>query len=440
VKLFPYQDEGARWLAGKRRALLGDGMRCGKTPQSIVAADMIGAHSILVVCPGIARQNWAREFDAFSLYGRPVAVVMSKDDLIEPNGVTILSMDGSRNAALHARVMEHRWDVLIIDEGHFLKEPNSQRTKQVCSAKGFAARADRIWFLTGTPMLNHPAELWVTMRTCGATKDDYETFMNRFCKWFMGDYGPVIKGMKNIEELKALLKPIMLRRTYHGMFPETPQPTWYDIELDPKHIHPDDLRDMEKLEDHPAFGRRIREWFTRMNAGDDVDISDCIPKSNFAELRHATGFAKIRPTAAWLREQLVTQAIDKIVVFGHHNKTLEILEADLHPFGAASIYGATKDTERQKRIDRFNREPERRVLCVQDQIGRTAIDLTGAHHLLFAELDPVPENNAQAAMRVQGPRQTKPVHIHVARLPNSTDDMLTRILAKKSQMASELFD
>ena len=51
MSLFPYQEEGARWLASKRRALLGDGMRCGKTPQSIVAADLVNAHSILVVFP-----------------------------------------------------------------------------------------------------------------------------------------------------------------------------------------------------------------------------------------------------------------------------------------------------------------------------------------------------------------------------------------------------
>jgi SWI/SNF-related matrix-associated actin-dependent regulator 1 of chromatin subfamily A len=438
VTLFDYQNEGATWLAGQRRAILGDGMRVGKTPQAIVAADMIGARSVLVVCPGIAREGWGRAWQQWSFFGRPVAVVMDKDDPIEPNGVTILSLDGSRNDALHARIMAHKWDVLILDEAQYLKEPKSQRTKQVCSAKGFAARAGRIWFLTGTPMLNHPAELWVMLRTIGVTTEAYSDFMDRFCEWFEGDYGPVVKGMKNLPELKHMLAPVMLRRTYHQMFPDVPTPIWHDVELDLAHCWEEELANLRRVEGMERYGRRLEIWLRRQAAGEDVPIYDCIPKSCFAEMRHLTALAKMKPTAIWLKGMLDRDEIDKVVVFAHHGRMLDVLQDELRDYGAKTVYGATRPEQRQRRIDFFNQRYHRRVLLMQDSIGRTAIDLTGACHLVFSELDTVPDNNAQAAMRVQGPKQTRPVHLWVPRLPGTTDDLVTQILLRKSKMVVDL--
>lgn len=440
MTLYAYQNEGAAWLASKKRAILADGMRVGKTPQAIVAADIIGARSILVVCPGIARTGWARAWQQWSFFGRPVAVVQDKYDPIEPKGVTIISLDGARARELHAEVMLHKWDVLIVDEAHYLKEPKSQRTKMVCSAKGFASRAGRIWFLTGTPMLNHPAELWVMLRTIGATNLDYLPFMDRFCEWFEGDYGPVVKSMKNAAELKKMLEPVMLRRTFHQMFPGVPLPVWHDVELDPAHCWEEELANLRRVEGAERFGKRLKTWFDRQQAGEDVPLYDCIPKTNFAEIRHLTALAKMKSISHWLRGMLTSSEIDKCVIFAFHGRVIDVLQEDFRDLGAKSVYGRTEPDRRQKRIDMFNDKWNRRVLLMQDSIGRTAIDLSrGACHLVFAELDPVPDNNAQAAMRVQGPLQTKPVHIWVPRLAGTTDDLVTQILLRKSKMVAELF-
>ena len=257
-KLHGFQDVGAQWLAGRKRALLGDGPRVGKTPQAIVACDLINARSILVVCPGIARENWGREIEAVSLFGRPVAVVLDKDDPIAPDGWTVVSMDGARNDWLHARIMARQWDVLVVDEQQFLANRGAQRTQQVLSAKGFAARAARIWFLTGTPMLNQPDELYVVLRTIGVFRGSFEEFQDRFCEGYHGEYGFVVTAMKNVDELKAMLARVMLRRTYYEMFPDAPRPTWKAVELDPTLTAPEDIAALADLENHPQSGRQVK--------------------------------------------------------------------------------------------------------------------------------------------------------------------------------------
>lgn len=437
MPLKPWQETGARWLAARGRALLADGMRVGKTPQTIAAADYAGAESILIVCPGIARENWAREFDRFSILGRPMAVVMDARDRIEPRGVTILSMDGARNGDLYARVMAHRWDVLAIDEAQYLKSPGSQRTRQVLSAHGFAARARRIWFLTGTPMLNHPGELWIILRTCGRFAGSYKDFLNRFTDWFVGDYGPVVRAVRDADGLRALLEPVMLRRMWHEVSPDTPTPVWGEVRLDPAEISADARATLAAMEADGALGGRLRRLVERIAAGEKVDLSK--QAGGLTQLRSATAVAKAGPVAAWAAGALDSGMIEKLVVFGHHTAMVEQTAARLRDFGAATIHGGTPMRQRQQNIDGFAADPRRRVLVCQDQVARTAIDLTAASHLLFGELDWVPDNNAQAAMRVQGPRQTAPVHLHAAFLPGSSDEGLARVLARKSRMAAEIF-
>lgn len=439
MDLFPYQDTGARWLASRRRALLGDGPRVGKTRQAIIAADMAGLHSVLVVCPGIAREHWGREFAAVSLMDRPIAVVLDKDDPIEPDGVTILSMDGSRNESLHKRVMAHRWDAIIVDEQQFMNHPETQRTKLVLSSKGFASRAGRIWFLTGTPMLNSPDELWVILATISVYRGPHAEFQDRYCKGYFGDFGFTVTGMKNVDELKAMLDKVMLRRTYYQMFPDAPRPTWQSVQLDPTVTDAADIAALADLENHPRYGRAVTKALTRVAAGEEIDWTEAIPQSNFAMLRRLTAAAKTKPSVKWIREMLASGKHDKIVVFAHHSGMVETLAADLTHLGATAIHGKVKPDLRQNHIDQFRDNPARRVIVCQDQIARTAIDLTAADALYFAEMDPVPNNNGQAAMRVQGPKQTKPVTLYCGYLPNSTDERITKINERKSKMELELF-
>src|SRR4051812_43178128 len=91
--LFPYQEEGAQWLATKRRALLADDMGLGKTAQAIRAADLIGAERILILCPAIARTNWVREFSKFSRRGRSFSTVLSATDTWPTSGGIACSYD-----------------------------------------------------------------------------------------------------------------------------------------------------------------------------------------------------------------------------------------------------------------------------------------------------------------------------------------------------------
>jgi len=71
-----------------------------------------------------------------------------------------------------------RWQYLIVDEGHRLKNRHS-RSLEVMSA----LRAKRKLVLTGTPLQNHVAELWSILSFLDSNKfNDVDAFLERFGK------------------------------------------------------------------------------------------------------------------------------------------------------------------------------------------------------------------------------------------------------------------
>ena len=123
-ELSDYQIEGAKFLASKRFALLADDMGLGKTAQAIHASDLIGAKTILVICPAVARVNWKREFYEFSIFDHGFSVCFGPSDW--PGSATICSYEYATR--YDTRLIQMSWDIVIVDESHFIKEPNAKRS------------------------------------------------------------------------------------------------------------------------------------------------------------------------------------------------------------------------------------------------------------------------------------------------------------------------
>ena len=64
MNLYPYQIDGAAFLANRKAALLADDPGLGKTLQAIRALDLARVLKVLVVCPAGVVENWRREIAA----------------------------------------------------------------------------------------------------------------------------------------------------------------------------------------------------------------------------------------------------------------------------------------------------------------------------------------------------------------------------------------
>jgi SNF2 family DNA or RNA helicase len=448
--LFSYQLEGAKWLAERKLALLADEMGVGKTAQVIRACDLINAERIIVLCPAVARINWQREFSRFSSISRNFSLIMGRKDSIVPSNWLISSYD---LVSQEMSLTKSLWDVLILDEAHYLKNHQAKRTRAVYGKQGLIHNTRRCWAITGTPAPNHPGELWVMLYTFGVTKLSYDDFIARFCTGYHSTYGFKITGANtsHIPELKALLSKIMLRRKKEQVVKELP-PIHFDhvtVEAGPVDLDADSwfveyVFPEERTHELTAKLDHERTMITNvMKAAkmgpDGLRVLEAIAKS-VSTIRRYTGLQKLKAVTELVTEEMSQGKYSKLVIFAIHVSIIEGLRKSLRKFNPVVLYGGTPAHKRQKRIDKFQQSAKTQIFIGNIQACGTAINLTAANQVLFVESDWTPAYNSQAAMRCHRIGQDKPVFVRFIGLADSIDEKINLILKRKTRDLTEIFD
>lgn len=421
MKLYPYQQAGAEWLAGKRRALLGDKMGLGKTIQAIEAANITGARRVAVVCPAIARINWQREIDKWALYSPAVKIQ-------------------SYNRLAADRQLRNEWaawrpDVLIIDEAHYLKTKDTSRTKALygphCRGDGLVSCAGATWAMSGTLTPNNASELFPHLRASfpdalpgGGTFAD---FINRYTVWEPGDHGPRFLANKNLPELRAALAPYLLRRRTEDVLPDLPEVRLGELAVEGTAA----MDELQKLE----ATVEVQELMYRL------DDTSAVPEADphIAAFRRVCGVAKAGPVAELVADELASGQYEKVVLFAHHRDVIETLMTALQAFHPVRVWGGDSDAARQRSIDDFQGKPQHRVFVGQITACATAITLTAASQCVFVEQSWVPSDNEQAIYRLRRIGQKSQILCRMAYLDKSIDEAITRALARKTRGLLELY-
>lgn len=415
--LYGYQRAGVDWLLQRKHALLADEPGLGKTAQAIVAATEADAQKILVICPASVVVNWRREIDRFA----PGRISQWR----------VESFDSARSN--RAFLLDIGYDTVIVDEAHMAKSATAQRTRAIfgdkCDGKGgLVERADRVILLSGTPMPNHPAELWPALRalwpeqiTGTAGKPyAYWQFVSKFCKTRDNGFGLQIVGAKNHDLLREKLAPIMLRRTKAEVLPDLPEISFDELYVEGR---------MGVAGPEADKVRAVLE-------SEGVEGLKAIAP-HVATLRRLTGMAKVEPVVDWVREWL--EGCDrKIVLFAHHREVVTGLSHGLIPHMPSdvgfvvAVAGDTPSSARQYAIDSFQNNPGCRVFIGQNTAAGTGITLTAASDLLLVEPSWVPAENAQIAGRIHRIGQGRGCQVRFVTLAGSIDEQISRVLARKT--------
>jgi SNF2 family DNA or RNA helicase len=136
LEIFDYQKVGAELLAQRPRYGLFDEMRVGKSAQAIRARSTVGPARGIVICPGTAREVWRGEFNKFGIIPRNLILkgVDIHDYVAWMRGrfdVLVTSYEQASRWADKIRSQGEVFDFGIVDEGHYAKNSEAQRTKEV---------------------------------------------------------------------------------------------------------------------------------------------------------------------------------------------------------------------------------------------------------------------------------------------------------------------
>lgn len=447
--MFPYQIEGARWLTTRKYALLADEMGLGKSVQAIKAMEAINPPSVLIVCPAIARINWQREIQKWSSKLPPFQIIADGKTPVQGKH-WIISYD---LLAKRTQDFPREIGLMIADESHFLKTATTKRTRAIFGIKGPIYDAARVWCLSGTPAPNHPAELWPILYTFRLMPLQHDAFVDRYCTFYRYLNRKVITGanQKYLHELKALLKIFMLRRKIYDVLTELPPFFCSNVTVEPGHVDlelfttfleyvtPDDRRAelYEKLQKQREL---LKLGLQATNVSNDhVKTLEAFAQS-VSTLRRFTAAQKIQPVTELVADELTRNVYEKIVIFAITRDFIEYTRQALQQFGAVTLYGGTDPSSRQRHIDRFQKNPQCRVIICNIQAAGTAITLTAANHIIFGEASWNPGENAQAIGRCRRIGQTKPVFVRFIEVNDSVDQKVMKVLRRKTQFLLDLFD
>lgn len=426
----PYQRAGIQYVDRALQrypgALIADEPGLGKTIQAIGLLNQRPEWSkVLVVCPTTPKINWAREWEKWAVHRWNVEIIFA-DKGAAPFSQRADAQDRKVKVINYDLLEKHldylknyAFDLIIFDEAHYLKNPEAKRTKAA-----LAIPAAKRLFLTGTPILNRPAELWTIANACAPNIfPEWWDFARLYCAARKRRVGRRdvwdFSGASNLDQLQYVLRSnLMIRRRKADVLADLP----------PKR------RQVITLEAPAAVEREARAWAANVAS---LGYEEAVKRlrsapaalEDMAQIRADLARAKVKPAVAHIEG--VLEAEEKTVVFAHHRVTLNKLHRHLSKHGVVEINGDVPSSRRAALVDSFQTDSNIRIFLGQIQAAGEAITLTAAQHVVFIEQDWTPGRNEQAEDRAHRIGQAGSVLIQYLVFDGSLDAHLAQACLRK---------
>ena len=397
-ELRKYQLTGVKYALLQKKVLLGDEMGLGKTIQAIalmVALKNTGATHFMVVCPASVIANWCREITEKSdllvvrIHGQDRALAL--ENWLQNGGVAVTTYETTAHIELSD---DFKFDNLVVDEAHYIKNPEARRSINV---RNIAEHTDRILFMTGTALENKVEE------------------MQELISVLQPDIAKEIMGMEYLSEAKEFrekIAPVYYRRKREEVLTELP----------------------ELIENY--------EWL-EMNPVEKEVYSNAVLEGKYHEARRVSwnvNFLADSSKAHRMKEIVEEAASDgrKVIVFSFFLDTIKKVTELLGDRCVGHINGSVSPQRRQEIIDEFEKAPAGAVLPAQIQSGGTGLNIQSASVVIICEPQFKPSIENQAISRAYRMGQTRNVLVYRLLCEDSVDERITKLLGEK-QMIFDAF-
>ena len=391
TELRHYQEFGAKYILHQKRVLLGDEMGLGKTIQAIATMHHLhheGHRYFLVICPASVLLNWKREVNkltdmqAYILHGESFG---DYENWKSDGGIAIINYEGLDKIIFDK---DFPLDMVVVDEAHFVKNKDAQRTRHTIR---IIEQAEYALYMTGTAIENNVDEMCYLIECLNPSVANE------------------IKGMKYLAKADLFRKkiaPVYLRRKRADVLMELPELTIHD------------------------------EW-CMMNEEEINSYHKAVETGNFMAMRRVS-WDSLNSTKAERMAELCLQALSegkKVVIFSYFLDTLSFVSDLLLGKALPVISGKLSLEKRQDILCQFE-EPIARVLPIQIHAGGIGLNIQTAEIVILCEPQLKPSDEMQAISRIY--RMGQVHHVFVYRLLSA--DTIDETLVKRLHDKQNIFD
>jgi SWI/SNF-related matrix-associated actin-dependent regulator 1 of chromatin subfamily A len=414
-----HQKEAIQKLVENKKFILADDMGLGKTTSTIIAGLETGAKKILIICPATLKINWKREIENYS--DRPIFISEGKQFSTEHDFV-IVNYDIMKNfhdpkKKDESLILMSKFDLVIIDEAHYIKNAQAQRTKLI---NDITKSVDRLWLLTGTPMTSRPIDYFNLLSLIDSpVAKNWMAYVIRYCAGFQFKVGPRkiwnVQGASNLEELRDRTAGLTLRRLKENV-----------LDLPDKIITPVYLRLKSKV-----YEEVMGDYYNWYEKNPEESKSLTVQFTKLTKVRQIIADEKISQTIE-IAENIIEQD-KKVIIFCNFTDSLNKITEH---FGKAAVKldGSMSKHERQFSVDQFQENDKVKVFVGNIKAAGVGITLTSAEAVIFNDLSFLPSDHAQAEDRAYRYGQKNNVLVYYPIFENTIEGIIYDILHNKKQV------
>ncbi|CAG8960429.1 hypothetical protein HYFRA_00008148 [Hymenoscyphus fraxineus] len=463
-------------------ALLADEMGLGKTLQTIALIwTLLKQNPIhgqggvikkaLIVCPVTLITNWKQEFQKW-LGNERIGVLVADDkkvrltDFTHGKSYSVIIIGYEKLRSVQDEMSRGAGiDLVVADEGHRLKTAQNKSAQAIKSLN-----TERRIILSGTPMQNDLSEFFemvdfVNPGLLGSYKTFKKEFEGPITKSRQPDASQrdIEKGNARGEELAALTKEFILRRTSEVIAKYLPPKTEYVLFCNPTEAQ---LQVYQHVLQSSVFGSMLGNSESSLqlitllkkvcNSPSLLLKSDTnVPmNAKMAELLEAIPPELLRraPVKSSSKFRVLDQLIkylaknttEKIVLVSNYTATLDVLGEHLTTLGLPFLRldGSTPASRRQDLVTTFNKTPASKnfAFLLSAKSGGTGLNLIGASRLVLFDVDWNPAVDQQAMARIHRDGQKRPVKIYRFLMAGGMDEKIYQRQVTKMGLADSVVD
>ncbi|MEO5946434.1 MAG: SNF2-related protein [Chitinophagaceae bacterium] len=441
--LRPYQIAGYQWLNYlkdiKWGGILADDMGLGKTVQALSFMEYYKKENktlkALVVCPTTLIYNWENEIRKFTpeltyRIHHGATRTRTKEEIMD-HDITITTYGTLRSDI--KLLMSVNFDYVVLDESQAIKNPASKVTK----AAGLLNAKNRLC-MSGTPLQNNTFDIFAQMNFLNPGMLGTMEFFRQEFSIPIDKFGEQDRK----DHLRKILFPFILRRTKEQVAKDLPEKQemilFCEMESKQRNIY-------------DAYRNDFRNQIL------GTIETQGIQKSQLTILQGLMKLRQICDSPAILNEQEkfenhsikldelareITENIGehKALIFSQFLGMLALIRAKLEELGVQYEYfdGSTSAPDRQKAIESFQNNHEKRVFLISLKAGGVGLNLTAADYVYIVDPWWNPAVEQQAIDRTHRIGQTKNIFAYRMICKDTIEDKILKLQEKKRALAKDI--
>tara|TARA_R100000995_G_scaffold25309_1_gene10928 strand:- start:8428 stop:9963 length:1536 start_codon:yes stop_codon:yes gene_type:complete len=398
-KPFEHQKDTASFLTMNKKAFCFNEQGTGKTASSIWAADYLmqqgKVNRVLVVCPlSIMDSAWRNDLFSFAMHRTVDVAYGSKEKRkkIINSGAEFIIINYDGVEIVKDDIANGGFDLFIVDEATHYKNVQTKRWKTLNNIIGEDAW---LWMMTGTPAAQSPLDAY------GLAKMINPLSVPRF----FGSWRDIV--MWKVTQFKYKPKDTAKDTVFRALQPAIRFTKEECLDL-PDMVYTKRFVDMTTQQ--KKYYETLRKKMVMQIVGEDITAANAaISLNKLLQISAGAIYTDEGDTIQFdikNRYQVLKEVIDessqKVLVFVPFRHTIDMLSERLLRDGVTSeiIRGDVPAPKRTDIFQRFQSDPDPRVLIIQPQAAAHGVTLTAANTVVWWGPTSSLETYAQANARV----------------------------------------